>query len=77
MTDTMTGSAEEKIERLERALRLAARNDATRYEYGQSRPWDGCKPKPGGIWLTPREIARCTLKEPGLATLDDPGEKTS
>lgn len=58
-------------DRLKTALRNAARNDKTRYNHHEPRPFDGQKPSPGTIWLTPREIARSVLQEPALATGDD------
>ncbi len=58
------------IVKLQLALRNAARNDKSRYDHHEPRPWDGKKPDPDGtIWLTPREIARHALQEPDLATL--------
>lgn len=63
--------AANEIERLRTALRNAARNDKTRYNHHETRPFDGKKPSPGTIWLTPREIARSVLQEPALATGDD------
>lgn len=61
----------EKIDTLKLALRNAARNDKTRYNHHEPRPFDGQKPSPGTIWLTPREIARSVLQEPALGTGDD------
>jgi len=61
----------DEIERLRTALRNAARNDRSRYNHHEPRPFDGKKPSPGTIWLTPREIARSVLQEPALATGDD------
>lgn len=61
----------DEIERLRTALRNATRNDRSRYNHHEPRPFDGKKPSPGTIWLTPREIARGVLQEPALATGDD------
>jgi len=65
---------EEKIARLENALRSCARSDKTTYEHHEPRRFDGRKPEDvnGTIWLTPREIARGALGEHNLATWDDP-----
>lgn len=63
--------AANEIERLKKALRDAARNDATHYEHHEARQFDRKKPDPGTIWLTPREIARRVLQDPWLATGDD------
>jgi hypothetical protein len=63
--------AANEIERLRTALRDCARNDRSRYNHHEPRPFDGKKPSPGTIWLTPREIARSVLREPALATGDD------
>ena len=64
-----------RIGELERALRAVARNDKSRYDHHEARPFDGMRPMqakdPGSIWLTPREIARRVLREPDLATLSD------
>lgn len=67
-------SEELKIERLEEALRSAARNDSSLYRHHQTRSVDGKRPDKFGatIWLTPREIAREALGEPKLATVSDP-----
>ena len=62
---------EARIDELENALRGAARNDKTRYDHHEARPFDGKSPHPGTIWLTPREIARRFLREPKLATVSD------
>jgi len=64
----------EKIARLEAALRSCARSDKTTYEHHEPRRFDGLRPEDDGgtIWLTPREIARCALGEPDLATWGDP-----
>lgn len=63
---------EARIDALESALRAAARNDRSRYDHHEARPFDGKTPGPdGSIWLTPREIARSVLREPNLATLSD------
>ena len=65
-------NAEAKIKRLQVALRRCARNDKTRYEHHEKRPFDNKGPEPDGtIWLTPREIARGVLREPELATTAD------
>jgi hypothetical protein len=68
-----------RIVELERALRAAARNDKSRYDHHEPRPFDGMRPmdesmppeQRGSIWLTPREIARRALREPDLATFEE------
>lgn len=42
-------------------LQAIYRNDKTRYQHHEDRPWDGLRPGEsvfgGSIWLTPRELA--------------------
>ena len=77
MTTTPTiEELQERIALLEAALRSCARNDKTRYEHHEARPFDGRRPAQvegtaGTIWLTPREIARQALRERDLATFSD------
>ena len=61
-----------KIEKLEAALRLAARNDNSSYRLRQKRFFDNKAPGDAKIWDTPRDIARKALGEPNLASVFDP-----
>jgi len=79
MTDAIRQALATRVGELERALRAAARNDATIYAHHQPRMFDRRRPEEddsaelagGTIWLTPREIARRVLREPELATVDE------
>jgi len=67
----ITAWAKGRDEQVRRGLQLIIKNDKTRYEHHEARPWDGKTPREvdgGTIFITPREKACGLLRALGGET---------